>query len=86
MPDLDEALAFYREVLDLEPHPTETADGAAIASLSFGDSEIELLAPLNRKAPSPSSSRAAGPGSTISATESAIWMPPWLPASAPATV
>lgn len=49
--DLDAALAFYRDVLGLEPHPTETADGAAIASLPFGESEVELLAPLTPDGP-----------------------------------
>lgn len=43
--DLDAALAFYRDVLGLEPHPPETADGATIVSLAFGESEVELLAP-----------------------------------------
>ncbi len=42
--DLDAALAFYRDVLGLTPHPPETADGATIVSLPFGDSEVELLA------------------------------------------
>jgi methylmalonyl-CoA/ethylmalonyl-CoA epimerase len=51
VPDLDEALAFYRDVLALEPHPIETADGATIASLPFGDSEIELLAPRDPESP-----------------------------------
>ena len=62
VPDLDQALAFYREVLDLEPHPTETADGAAIASLSFGDSEIELLAPREPESPIARFLARRGPG------------------------
>ena len=41
--DLDSALAFYRDVLGLVPHAPETADGAEIVSLSFGDAEVELL-------------------------------------------
>jgi methylmalonyl-CoA/ethylmalonyl-CoA epimerase len=44
--DLEEALAFYRDVLGIEPHPPEEADGATILSLPFGESEIELLTPL----------------------------------------
>jgi len=60
--DQDEALAFYRDVLDLEPHPTETADGAAIASLSFGDSEIELLAPREPESPIARFLARRGPG------------------------
>ena len=30
VPDLEAALAFYRDVLGLEPHPPEMADGATI--------------------------------------------------------
>src|SRR3954471_21681287 len=44
--DLDDALAFYREVLGLEPHAPEVVDGARILTLPFGDSAVELLAPL----------------------------------------
>jgi methylmalonyl-CoA/ethylmalonyl-CoA epimerase len=45
VPDLEQALAFYRDVLGLTPHPPEGADGATILSLPFGESEVELLAP-----------------------------------------
>ncbi|HEY4101997.1 MAG TPA: methylmalonyl-CoA epimerase [Gemmatimonadales bacterium] len=41
--DLDASLAFYRDVLGLQPRGTEEADGARIAHLAFGDSEVELL-------------------------------------------
>jgi methylmalonyl-CoA epimerase len=51
VPDLDVALAFYRDVLGLEPHALETADGAAIVALPFGDAEVELLAPLQPDSP-----------------------------------
>lgn len=51
VPDLDAALAFYRDVLGLEPHPPESADGATIIALSFGDSEVELLAPRDPEGP-----------------------------------
>jgi methylmalonyl-CoA/ethylmalonyl-CoA epimerase len=51
VPDLDSALAFYREVLGLEPHPPEEADGASILALPFGESEVELLAPLGADTP-----------------------------------
>lgn len=51
VPDLDAALAFYRDVLGLEPHPPEQADGATIVSLPFGDSEVELLQPLDADTP-----------------------------------
>jgi methylmalonyl-CoA/ethylmalonyl-CoA epimerase len=43
--DLEAALAFYRDVLGIEPHPPEAADGATILSLPFGESDIELMAP-----------------------------------------
>jgi len=46
VPDLAAALAFYRDVLGLEPHPPEQADGATIVSLPFGESDVELLQPL----------------------------------------
>ncbi len=51
VPDLQAALAFYRDVLGITPHPPEVADGATILALSFGDSEIELLAPLTPESP-----------------------------------
>jgi methylmalonyl-CoA/ethylmalonyl-CoA epimerase len=49
--DLDTALAFYRDVLGLVPHPPEVVDGATILSLPFGQSEVELLAPLDPDSP-----------------------------------
>ena len=49
--DLGAALAFYRDVLGLEPHAPEDVDGARILSLAFGESEIELLAPLEDDSP-----------------------------------
>ena len=51
VPDLETASAFYRDVLGLEPHPAEEADGATIVSFPLGESEVELLAP--RAADSP---------------------------------
>ena len=62
VPDLDAALAFYHDVLALEPHSTETADGATIASLPFGDSEIELLAPREPESPIAKFLARRGPG------------------------
>lgn len=41
--DLDEALAFYRDALGLEASAEETADGARIVSVPFGDTDVELL-------------------------------------------
>lgn len=49
--DLESALAFYRDVLQVEPHPPEVVDGAAILTLPFGESEVELLAPLDADSP-----------------------------------
>jgi methylmalonyl-CoA/ethylmalonyl-CoA epimerase len=49
--DLESALAFYRDVLGIEPHPPEVVDGATILSLPFGESEIELLAPIEPESP-----------------------------------
>lgn len=51
VPDLEAALAFYQDVLGLVPHPPEVVDGATIRSLSFGESEVELLAPLTPDSP-----------------------------------
>jgi len=41
--DLDQALAFYRDVLGLAPGPEENADGARIVPLGLGPTQIELL-------------------------------------------
>ena len=49
--DLEAALAFYRDVLGIEPHPPEEADGATILSLPFGESDIELMAPNSPDTP-----------------------------------
>jgi methylmalonyl-CoA/ethylmalonyl-CoA epimerase len=60
--DLDDALAFYRDVLGLQPHPPEEADGATIVSLPFGESEVELLAPLRTDSPIAKFLERRGPG------------------------
>lgn len=62
VPDLEAALAFYRDVLGLVPHPPEIADGATIVSLPFGESEIELLAPLDPAGPIAKFLERRGPG------------------------
>jgi methylmalonyl-CoA/ethylmalonyl-CoA epimerase len=51
VPDIGAALAFYRDVLGLDARPPETADGATIVSLPFGESEVELLAPRDTNGP-----------------------------------
>ena len=60
--DLDAALAFYRDILGLTPHPTEEADGATIVSLPFGESEVELLAPIRTDSPIAKFLERRGPG------------------------
>ncbi len=62
VPDLDAALAFYRDVLGLAPHPPEQSDGAMIVSLPFGDSDVELLAPLTAEGPIAKFLDRRGPG------------------------
>jgi methylmalonyl-CoA/ethylmalonyl-CoA epimerase len=44
--NLDETVAFYRQVMGLEVSATETLDGMKVAFLRIGDSELELLEDL----------------------------------------
>lgn len=60
--DIETALAFYRDVLGLTPHPPETADGATIVSLPFGESEVELLQPRDPDGPIARFLARRGPG------------------------
>jgi methylmalonyl-CoA/ethylmalonyl-CoA epimerase len=60
--DLESALAFYRDVLGLEPHQPETVDGATIVALSFGDAEVELLASSEPDSPIARFLARRGPG------------------------
>ena len=60
--DLETALAFYRDVLGIEPHPPEVVDGATILTLRFGDSEVELLSPLEPESPVGKFLTKRGPG------------------------
>jgi methylmalonyl-CoA/ethylmalonyl-CoA epimerase len=62
VPDIETALAFYRDVLGLEPHPPEVADGATIVALPFGESEVELLAPRDADGPIARFLARRGPG------------------------
>ena len=62
VPDIGAALAFYRDVLGLEPHPPEVADGATIVALPFGVSEVELLAPRDADGPIARFLARRGPG------------------------
>lgn len=49
--DLEAALAFYRQVLEIEPGPAESADGATIVPLKLGDVLLELLLPQSPDTP-----------------------------------
>lgn len=62
VPDIAAALSFYRDVLGLAPHPAESADGATIVSLPFGESEVELLAPESPDSPVARFLEKRGPG------------------------
>jgi methylmalonyl-CoA/ethylmalonyl-CoA epimerase len=60
--NLETAVAFYRDVLGLDPLPPESADGATIVSLPFGESEVELLAPRTPESPIARFLARRGPG------------------------
>jgi methylmalonyl-CoA/ethylmalonyl-CoA epimerase len=62
VPDIGAALAFYRDVLGLEPRGPETSDAAEIVSLPFGESEVELLAPKDADGPIARFLARRGPG------------------------
>src|SRR6266446_8044004 len=59
---ITEALAFYRDILGLTPGRPETADGATIVSLHFGDVDVELLEPSDPKSPVAKFLAKRGPG------------------------
>jgi len=59
---IDAALAFYRDVLGLEPAPPETADGATIVGVSLGDVQVELLEPRDATGPVAKFLAKRGPG------------------------
>ncbi|HEX2450611.1 MAG TPA: methylmalonyl-CoA epimerase [Gemmatimonadales bacterium] len=60
--NLETAVAFYHDVLGLDPLPPESADGATIVSLPFGESEVELLAPRTPESPIARFLARRGPG------------------------
>lgn len=62
VPSIAEALPFFRDVLGLEPHPSEEADGATIASLRLGDAMVELLEPVTPDGPVARFLARRGPG------------------------
>ncbi len=51
VPSIAEALSFYRDVLGLVAGTPETADGATIVSLHFGEVDVELLEPRDPDSP-----------------------------------
>jgi methylmalonyl-CoA/ethylmalonyl-CoA epimerase len=62
VPSIGDALAFYRDVLGLTPGPPESADGATIVSLPFGDAHVELLEPRDPAGPVAKFLAKRGPG------------------------
>jgi len=60
--NLADALAFYRDVLGLDPRAPESADGATIVSLPFGGPEVELLEPTTPDGPIARFLAKRGPG------------------------
>src|SRR5207244_2355558 len=51
VPSIAHALAFYQDILGLEPGRPEAADGATIVGLTLGDVQIELLEPRDPASP-----------------------------------
>jgi methylmalonyl-CoA/ethylmalonyl-CoA epimerase len=62
VPSIAAALPFYRDVLGLAPGAPETADGATIVSLHFGDVDVELLEPRDPDSPVAKFLAKRGPG------------------------
>jgi methylmalonyl-CoA epimerase len=62
VPHIADALPFYRDVLGLAPGHPETADGAMIVSLAFGDVAVELLEPRDPDSPIAKFLARRGPG------------------------
>lgn len=60
--DLEAALAFYRDVLGIEPGPAESLDGASIVSVPLGDTTVELLVPESPESPVAKFLARRGPG------------------------
>lgn len=60
--DLDQAVAFYRDVLGASPHAPEHADGATIVGLTFGESDVELLSAADADSPIGKFLARRGPG------------------------
>ena len=59
---INAALPFYKDVLGLSPGHPESADGATIVSLHFGDVDVELLEPQSAASPVAKFLAKRGPG------------------------
>jgi methylmalonyl-CoA/ethylmalonyl-CoA epimerase len=62
VPSIADAVAFYRDVLGLEPGLPESADGATIVGLTLGDVQVELLEPRDPTSPVAKFLARRGPG------------------------
>ncbi len=62
VPSIADALPFYRDVLGLAAGTPETADGATIVSLHFGEVDVELLDPRDPNSPVAKFLGRRGPG------------------------
>lgn len=60
--NLDDALAFYRDVLGVTPARTGAQDGAEIVSLPLGEVDVELLHPVTTDGPVARFLARRGPG------------------------
>jgi methylmalonyl-CoA/ethylmalonyl-CoA epimerase len=49
--DLEEAVRFYRDVLGVQPHPPQQADGATVVGLTLGGAAVELLSATDDASP-----------------------------------
>jgi methylmalonyl-CoA/ethylmalonyl-CoA epimerase len=62
VPDVEAAMQFYRDVLDVPCRGPEEADGARIVHLQFDGAEVELLEPLRDDTPIARFLAKRGPG------------------------
>ena len=60
--DIDEALAFYTEVLGCTPHPLGEVDGARIVGVDMDGVDVELLSPVSTESPVAKFLEKRGPG------------------------
>ena len=62
VPSVADAQRFYRDVLNISSRGPEEADGARIVHLEFGESEVELLEPVDDHSPIAKFLAKRGPG------------------------